>query len=264
MLNYHKVFFILIFILLAGFDTVYADEPVRYGPGEKLRYNINFSFVPAGDAYLSVERDTLKDREVWHIILLGRTSGLADVVYKVRDRYECFMDPVTQLPIKAIRDIREGNYRRYNEVIFNYDARKDSAVVYSQHRGKIVVPKNIYDILTGFYYFREHYAGYPFRMKETVDIRTYFTDEVWPLRLCYLGKEVVKVNGKKVRCLKFGPVTEVGRAFKSENDMAMWLTDDENFLPVKIRINLKVGSFRVDLKEYEGLHYPFSALIGNK
>lgn len=264
MLNITKVFFILIFIVMSGSDMVYADEPVRYNPGEKLHYNIYFSFVSAGDAYLSVEGDTLRGRKVWHIKLLGRTSGLADVIYKVRDRYECFMDPVTQLPIRAIRDIREGNYRRYNEVVFDYDAREDSTVVYSQHRGKVVVPKNIYDILTGFYYFREHYAGYPFRMSETIDIRTYFTDEVWPLRLRYLGKEVVKVNGNKIRCLKFGPVTEVGRAFKSDKDMAMWLTDDENFLPVKIRVNLKVGSFRIDLKKYEGLRYPFSAIIGNK
>ncbi len=258
-----RVLFMLMFVLWSG-RILRGGEPVRYGPGEKLHYNINFSFVPAGDAYLTVGKDMLDGKGVWHIKLLGRTSGLADVVYKVRDRYECYMDPQTQFPLKAIRDISEGNYKRYNEVVFYHTARPDSSVVYSRKRGKVVVPKNIYDVLTGFYYFREHYAGYPFRDREEVLIQTYFTDEVWPLKIRYLGKEVIKAGKRKIRCLKFGPVTEVGRAFKKEDDMAMWLTDDDNFLPVKIRVNLKVGSFRIDLAEYEGLRYPFSAYVNKE
>ena len=261
---FRSTLFFLIFISCTGVLTVRGGDPVRYGPGEKLHYNINFSFVPAGDAYLLVKRDTLDGKKVWHIKLWGRTSGLADVIYKVRDRYECYMDPFTQFPLKAIRDIHEGNYKRYNEVIFDHYARKDSSVVYSQTRGKVVVPKNIYDILTGFYYFREHYAGYSFRKRETVLIQTYFTDELWPLKIRYLGKDIVKVGKKEIRCLKFGPVTEVGRAFKKENDMSLWLTDDDNFLPVKIWINLKVGSFRINLADYKGLRYPVSAFISKE
>jgi len=261
---FRSVLFLLILVPWAGVFTVRGEEPVRYGPGEKLHYNINFAFVPAGDAYLFVKRDTLGGKEIWHIKLLGSTSGLADVIYKVRDRYECYMDPFTQFPLKAIRDIHEGNYKKYNEVIFNHNAREDSSIVYSQARGEVVVPKNIYDVLTGFYYFREHYAGYPFKKRETVLIQTYFTDELWPLKIRYLGKEVVKIGKKKVRCLRFGPVTEVGRAFKKENDMSMWLTDDDNFLPVKIWVNLKVGSFRINLADYEGLRYPISAFISKE
>jgi len=44
----------------------------------------------------------------------------------------------------------------------------------------------------------------------------------------------------------------------------MWLTDDRNFLPVKVLITLKVGSFKIHLEEYEGLKYPFAAVVKKK
>ena len=51
-------------------------------------------------------------------------------------------------------------------------------------------------------------------------------------------------------------MTEVGRVFESEEDMVMWFTADENFLPVKIRFDIFVGAFIVDMVNYEGLVYP--------
>ena len=252
---------ILFWVLAPVSLPAQPEKPSLYAPGEKLKYDIHFSFVSAGNAYLTVDRDTFRGNRVWHIKLLGKTTGLADVIYKVRDRYECYMDTVTGFPIMAIRDIHEGNYKRYNEVTFDHYAREDSSIVYSMKRGEVVVPKNIYDVLTGFYYFRNHYAGYHFKNREVVVIQTYFTDELFPLKIRYLGRETIKIGRNKIRCLRFGPVTEVGRAFKSQNDMAMWLTDDKNFLPVKVLISLKVGSFKIYLEEYKGLKYPFSALV---
>ncbi len=258
-----RFFLCILFVLFAGIGKVGAqpEKPVRYQPGEKLLYDIHFAFVSAGNAYLTVTEDTFRNKKVWRIRLVGQTTGLADVIYRVRDRYECYMDPETGFPLFAIRDIHEGNYRRYNEVSFDHYSRPDSSIVYSKTKGKVVVPKNIYDILTAFYHFRNHYARYPFRPREVVVIQSYFTDELFPLKMRYLGRETIKVGKDKVRCLRFGPVTEVGRAFASEEDMAMWLTDDDNFLPVKAVISLKVGSFKILLREYEGLKYPFTAKV---
>ena len=263
--RYFRLSLTLLFLLVCR-QGLWAqpEKPVVYGPGEKLKYDINFSFIAAGNGYLTVEKDTLQGKDVWHIKLVGRTTGLADVIYKVRDRYECYMDPATGFPLLAIRDIHEGNYKKYNEVTFDHYVREDSSVVYSMNKGEVVVPKNIYDVLTGFYYFRNHYAGYHFKDREVMVIQTYFTDELFPMKIRYLGRETIKVGRNRIRCLRFGPVTEVGRAFASENDMSMWLTDDRNFLPVKVLITLKVGSFKIFLQEYEGLKYPFEAVVSKK
>jgi hypothetical protein len=68
--------------------------------------------------------------------------------------------------------------------------------------------------------------------------------------------EDVKVGGGKLKCYKFNPVTEVGRLFKTEEDVSFWYSADKNFLPVKIRFNIFVGAFMVELDKYEGLAFP--------
>ncbi len=55
---------------------------------------------------------------------------------------------------------------------------------------------------------------------------------------------------------RFNPVTEVGRLFKTQEDMTFWFSADKNFLPVKVRFDIFVGSFSAEIISYEGLKYP--------
>jgi len=87
-------------------------------------------------------------------------------------------------------------------------------------------------------------------------IMTWFTDELYPIRLKYIGIEEVKTKAGKIKCLKFNPVTETGRLFKTEEDVSFWFSADKNYLPVKIRFDIFVGGFTVELTNYEGLIYP--------
>ncbi len=252
-----------IFLLLLSDNFLAAQSSVMktYGPGEKLHFRISYSFVTAGNAYLTVTDDSLAGQQMLHLKAFARTSGVADIIYRLRDIYESYVNPKTEFPVKTIRNISEGSYRKYNEVRFDFSSRRDSSVVYSMARGKVVVPKTVYDILSGFYFFRNHFVHYPFKKNEMIVILTYFTDELWPLKIRYKKKEIIKTRAGMIKCLRFSPVTEVGRAFKSEDDMAVWFSDDENFIPVKIWFNLRVGSFKAELEDYEGLRHPFKSLI---
>lgn len=87
-------------------------------------------------------------------------------------------------------------------------------------------------------------------------ITTWFTDELYPIRLRYIGTEVVKTKVGRIRCYKFNPVTEAGRLFKTEEDVSFWFSADKNFIPVKIRFNIFVGAFNVEMTSYDGLVYP--------
>jgi len=178
----------------------------------------------------------------------------------VRDKYESYIDPETDLPLKAIRNIIEGRYKRYNEVTFDRETRSDSTILFSQASGMLTVEKNIHDILSAFYYFRKYYLPGELKKGEIIEISTYFTDELFPLKIRYVGKETIKTKIGKVECFKFNPVTEVGRLFKTEEDMSIWFSRDDNFLPVKIRFELFVGSIQIDLIAYTGLRHEFKSL----
>jgi hypothetical protein len=73
--------------------------------------------------------------------------------------------------------------------------------------------------------------------------------------------EEVKTKVGKIRCYKFNPVTETGRLFKDEEGATFWFSADKNYLIVKVRFDIFVGSFTVDLDSYEGLSVPLDIKI---
>jgi hypothetical protein len=248
--------------LIAGilliFSSFVQGQVKSYKVGEKVSYTIQYGFITAGAGDLELTNDIVDGKEVWHSKLSARTTGMAEAIFKLVDVYESFIDTVTELPVKSIRNIREGRYRKYNVVLFDHKTRADSSILTSDLTGKHVAPPRIHDILSCFYYFRNHILPDESNLKkgEIITIMTWFCDELYPIRLKYLGTDEVKTHLGKIKCYKFNPVTETGRLFKTEEDVSFWFSADKNFLPVKIRFDIFVGSFTCEIVNYEGLIYP--------
>jgi hypothetical protein len=250
---------ILVLILTAGMQRLDAQKQ-PYMPGERVTYQIRYGPVGSGLASIEINEAFYRGEPVWHARVSGQTTGLADVIYKVRDTYESYIDPKSDLPVFSIRNIQEGRYRKYNEVGFDQESRSDSTLVFSDLTGNHTAPKGLLDIVSCFYWFRKYYLanGDPPVPGETYRMMTWFADELYPIILKYWGKETIRTKSGRIECHRFHPVTEVGRVFQTEEDMTMWFTADENFLPVKIRFDIFVGSFHVDMTSYEGLGAPLN------
>ncbi len=231
-----------------------------YMPGEKVSYQIRYGIVGSGLATLEIKEGYYLGEPIWHAVVNGQTTGLADALYKVRDTYESYIDPESDLPVFSIRNIHEGRYHKYNEVGFDQTSRVDSTLVFSDLTGNHAGPKGLLDILSCFYWFRKYYLAKADTLVpgDTFTMMTWFADELYPIILKYSGKETIRIKSGKLECYRFNPVTEVGRVFKTEEDMVMWFSADENFLPVKIRFDIFVGSFHVDMTNYEGLRVPLN------
>ena len=248
------IFAICLYIILQHTELHGQSNPFK--AGEELTYTISYGIIKGGEAKLTVKDTVMNKQKVHHLTAAGHTTGVVDAIYKVRDKYESFVNPETIKPVKSIRDIREGRYRYYNEVSYYHDV--DSTFLRSQKSGEKYVPADIYDIVSAFYVGRKKHFNDSMVEDQVIEIYTYFSDEVFPLRIRYLGIETIKTKVGKLECYKFSPVTEVGRSFKSNDDMHVWITRDANKLPVKIRFNLVVGAFVCELDSYKGLKYPLS------
>jgi hypothetical protein len=249
--------YIVLLLLLCTLNAA-AQNVVSYKPGEKIFYDIKYGVLTGGVASLETMSEILYDKEVWHTRMIGKTTGLTDAIYRVLDIYESYIDPKTELPVKSIRNIREGRYRKYNEVLFDHKTRPDSAILTSDLSGIHITQPGIQDILSCFYYFRNNILPNEKNLVkgEYTTIMTWFADELYPIRLKYIGTDEVKTKLGKIRCYKFNPVTEKGRLFSTEEGVSFWFSADKNFLPVKIRFDIFVGSFTVELTSVEGLVYP--------
>ena len=244
------------FIILLLFPA--AGQIISYQPGERVNYVVHYGAINGGEAFLEIVRDTSFGRELWHATMDAKTTGMVDALFRVRDIYEAYIDPDTELPVRSIRNIREGRYKRYNVVLFDHASRQDSAILTSDLTGIHITQHGIHDILSCFYWFRNHVLPDIKNVKrgDVIEIMTWFTDELYPVRMKYVGIEDVKTKVGRIKCHKFNPVTETGRLFKTEEDVSFWFSADKNFLPVKIRFDIFVGAFMVEVVSYEGLLYP--------
>jgi hypothetical protein len=229
-----------------------------YSAGEKLNYNIRYGFIIGGKASLEIKNAKLNKKDVLHVRAIGRSAGILNAIYGIRDIYESFIDPDTDLPIKAIRNIKEGRYRRYNVAFFN----RDSNTVFSTRKHKTVkVKPGAQDILSAFFYARKHLFKDNMQLNDTLVIETFFSEEPFTLSIIYKGLETIRTKFGKVRCYKFLPIVERGRVFREDDDLHIWITADKNKIPIKIRFDIVIGSLVCELDSFGGLSNTFEVIV---
>jgi Protein of unknown function (DUF3108) len=219
-----------------------------YNDGESIKYELHFGPITGGYATGVIKREKFEDKEVFHAYMIAKSSGLADILFSIKDIYESFFDLSTGLPYRSVRNVQEGSYKQYIEVQFDHT--KNQLV--SSKSGLHKVSPSEHDILSAFYSFRSmNYSG--LKEGDLIIFQTFFGDEIFALKIRYRGKDIVKTGLGKISCYRFAPVTEVGRAFATEDEMTIWISDDANHLPIRVKMNLRVGSIKCDLIEFSNL-----------
>jgi len=222
--------------------------------GEFLKYRAHYGWIDAGEAILEIKDENRKigGRSTYHMVGTGRTLGAFNMFYRVRDRYETYMDQEALVPWIFVRRVNEGGY------IINQDQVYDHYKNTVNSDGKTIdVPIGIQDMLSAFYYARNMDLSNAEAGDEFL-VNTFVDDEIFPLRIRYMGKEVIKSDIGKVRCAKFHPVVQEGRVFDAEKDLTVWISDDKNHIPIAIEAKLFVGSARMDIQEIKGIANPLA------
>jgi hypothetical protein len=226
-----------------------------FRPGERLRYVVHYGWINAGEAVVELKESdrTIQGRKLWHAVGLGRSLGAFNTFYRVEDHYETFFDAEGVFPWVFIRRVDEGGYKFSQDYLYKQHRREVSTQRNQTHK----VPGSVQDMLSAFYYART----FDFSTAKPGDIYTidcFLDDELWPLRMRYMGKETIKLRSGRYRCLKFQPVVQEGRIFKGNDDLNVWITDDANHIPVLAQAKVLVGSIKMELADYQGLANPIA------
>jgi hypothetical protein len=226
--------------------------------GEYFKFRIHYGIVNAGYATLEVKEGTKNNKKVFHAVGKGYTTGATKFFFKVEDTYESYFDKETGKPYQFVRKVNEGGYTKNQEGFF--DQAKNNVLVkdYKNKKEKTIsVTENVQDIMSTFYYLRNHPNVGRMKVGESITLDMFFDDEVVKFKMKYLGKEDIKTEFGKVSALMFRPLVQSGRVFKEEESLTVWISDDENHIPLRIKASLAVGSLKADLEEYKGLAHTF-------
>ncbi|MBO0330711.1 DUF3108 domain-containing protein [[Muricauda] lutisoli] len=257
-----KILMPLLLLLLAMPVMGQSLRPA-FKPGEWLKFRIHYGFLNASYATMHLTSSKLDEVPVYHVVGKGKTTGFASIFFKVDDTYESYFDREHGKPYKFIRKIDEGGYTKDIEIEFDY--KEDTALLIDNKNGTekdIAIHDKIQDLISASYYLRSNYNLEKFEEGESIILDMLFDDDgIFTFQLKYLGKEILRTKFGKVECLKFRPLVQSGRVFKEKESLTLWVSNDWNKIPIRIKADLAVGSLKADLDAYNGLKNQFKIIM---
>lgn len=250
-----KLFLIILALTVLSFD---AQKEDAFDTGEYFKFRIHYGIVNAGYATLEVKDATINNKKVFHAVGKGYTTGMSKFFFKVEDLYESYFDRQTGEPYRYVRKIDEGGYTKNQEGIFNHGENRVLVKDYKRKTEKtILLTDNVQDIVSSFYYLRNHPNIDKLKSGESITIDMFFDEEITKFKLKYVGRQDITTKFGTVSTMVFKPLVQTGRVFKEKESLTLWISDDNNKVPVRIKADLAVGSLKADLDEYKGLKNPF-------
>jgi hypothetical protein len=249
----------VIAFLGSGFTALNSYRRVvnnSFGPGEHLEYRVHYGFVNAAEAVIDVSPSLFKvnERPCYRVNVDGRTVGAFDLVTKVRDTWRSYIDTSAILPQKFYTNIRENSYRKEENITFNHDANTVKAEERTE-RDIFKVPENVHDLISGYYFLRTIDFN-RIANGQVIEVPAFYDDTVYNMKVRYRGKAVVKAKEGKINVIKLNPVLPPNKLFKEEESIRIFVSDDLNKIPVKVEVDLWVGSMVMDLRKNNGLKHP--------
>ena len=252
-------YILILFCFLISAEFSFAQEKTAFQKGEWFKFEMSYSgFLKAGNATLEVKETNFKGKPVFHVVGKGWTTGVISWFFKVEDHYESYFDKYSGLPYKFVRQIDEGGHTKDLETEFDQTNKK--AVVNNKKHNTIetyATEKDVQDMVSAFYYLRNNYNTETIKEGDIVSLNMFFDEENYVFKLKFLGRETIKTEFGKVKTLMFRPYVMAGRVFKEQESLTLWVSADENKIPLKIKADLRVGSLRADLEAFKGLKHPF-------
>lgn len=254
---------ITVFIFLLTLSLSAQSQPHQaYDSGEWFRFRIHYGMFNASFATLEVKEDRLNDQPVFHVVGKGKSTGLLHLFFKVNDNYETYIHKTSGSPLRFIRQIDEGGYTK--DIQIDFDHGTNTALVFNKkHNDKKTYPvkENVHDMLSSFYYLRNNLDVSNLGKGDMMTLNMFFDNENHEFKLKFMGREVIKTKMGNIAALKFKPYVLAGRVFKQKESLTIWVSDDDNRMPLKIEADLAVGSLEADIDAFKGLKHPLNIIM---
>ncbi len=245
--SFIKLILLLILTIVETAAVGATNRTLPFSIGEKLHFELKWSFIPIGEAILEVKSPkNINGVQAYHFSMTAKTNAFADTFYKVRDRVDSYTDKAMTHSLLYKKQQHEGSTHRDVAVNFDWKKRQVQYTTAKKNKTILSVLPGTFDPLSAFYYARL------FNPEKHKLIERPITDG----KKCVIGRvtvvkrEKIKV-GKKVydTYLIMPELKHVGGVFKKSKNakIKLWITADTKRLLVKIKSKVIVGSFTGEL-----------------
>ncbi|MGR3809035.1 DUF3108 domain-containing protein [Jiulongibacter sp. NS-SX5] len=248
-------------LILVGFSAFTIDrlrsvENHSFQAGEAYVYKVKYGFITIGQANVDVHPKIFRinNRPCYRVNVLGKTAGMASI-WKVSNTYRSYIDTTAIIPHKFVYSARENNFARDQTFTFDHQGlrvskrEKDKVETYD-------VPKYVQDVISGYYYLRTFDFG-SMAPGSAVKAPMFFDDKLYNMTVSYSGKETIKTKFGKMEVLKLNPILPPNKLFEGKDAIRIFVSNDENRVPVQLEIDFSFGTISMELNDYQNVRNPF-------
>jgi len=257
-------------ILTYSLNAQCNTQITSFAPGERVTYeayyNWGFIWIHAGDVSFSVYQKLYGNKPVYVLEALGFSLPSYDWAYKVRDKYQTLVDMETFSPLVFEQNTSEGGHNIIQTYTFSA---KNQKIYIHYGTGKkpglkdtVEMHSCTFDVLSAIYYCRNlNFSTY--KKNETIPFDMLVDDKIFPMYIRYLGLQNIHIHDEKQKfeCIKFAVLLVPGTTFKGGEDMIIYITNDQNRIPVLIEAKILIGSVKAYLNTTQGLRNPETSRI---
>jgi hypothetical protein len=232
-----------------------------FGKGEHIEYRVHYGIINAAEATVDVDPklQTINGRPCFNVTVQGRTTGAFDLVSKVRDVWQSYIDTSAILTQQFYTNKREGNYRNKERVYFDHSSntcvRED--LDKKGQKTNFKNPENIQDFISGYYFLRTLDLQ-KYKTGQSISVKAFFEGEHYDMIIKIAGQETVNTKYGAIKTIKINPILPKNDFFEDQNSIRIWVSNDLNKIPVKAEIDLKIGHVALDIKKFSGLKHPLN------
>ena len=238
------------------------SQKQAYDDGEFLKFRVHYGLITAGVATLEVNSELIDAKEVFHVIGFGESTGMTSWFFNVEDHYESYIIKDKDLPQRFIRKIDEGGHTKDIRIDFDHTSQNATIIDFKNDTEKTVsFPRDAQDMVSSFYYLRNNLDVKNIKVNDEIELDMFFDRENYKFKLKFLGREILDTKFGDVSCLVFRPYVESGRVFKEKESLTIWVSDDDNKIPLLIKADLAVGSLKATLIEFKKLKNSFKIVV---
>ena len=227
----------LLIVFFFSLSLAFSSSSMKIG--EKLNYSAYFGGVPAAEASLEIiGKEKLNGTSTYHVRFSARSKGIINYLFPINDKIDLWLTEDSFLTVKESLRIREGNYKKSQEMILNHN--KNFLVLDSD---TLTIPGNTHSPYALFYFFRMN--DFNQVVKDT--LHTTNGKKTTALKVEIERDVKVTVPAGSFDCNKVTPRRLNDKEFKNRSQMSMLFSNDENRYPVKIWLTMKYGSLVLEL-----------------
>ncbi len=229
------------------------SEPIRYPVGEQLSYRILWGFLPVGRTTITCEKISENGASRIRVRVEAKSNRLVSTLYPVNDRIDCYIDPLTGLPLRVEKRTSEGKVRCDDTLWFDH---KNLVARWESRSADVTTNYPIYsDTLdTGAFLYALRSTSFKLNKPKTFHIAADAFLHGLSITACEQKMMKTKLDTEKIQCTRFSVVPKRNDLFVNKTPEEVWVADDERRVMVKMKTKTPLGNVRIVLDEIRSIH----------